>query len=168
MPICKICGEKFPNRLQTEEKVITLHRRLHCLTCVPFGTRLKNDPIVTNKSCSICNRNYLYKPNGGNTLTKCNTCISHQRRVETKIKAVDYKGGKCIICGYSKCLRAMHFHHLDPTIKSFSISMCQNRSWKVVQAELDKCVLLCCRCHTEVEDGIADLKTVGGIEPLDT
>src|SRR4051812_13204520 len=34
-----------------------------------------------------------------------------QRSKEIKQKAVDYLGGKCIRCGYDKCLRALGFHH---------------------------------------------------------
>jgi hypothetical protein len=34
---------------------------------------------------------------------------------KTKLKAVEYKGGKCIICGYNKSIRALQFHHLDPS-----------------------------------------------------
>lgn len=29
--------------------------------------------------------------------------------------AIAYKGGKCQICGYDKCVGALEFHHLDPT-----------------------------------------------------
>jgi hypothetical protein len=32
---------------------------------------------------------------------------------------VDYKGGACVLCGYSRCLRALDFHHFDPTNKRF-------------------------------------------------
>lgn len=36
---------------------------------------------------------------------------------KTKLKA--YKGGKCIVCGYNKSIRALQFHHLDPTQKDY-------------------------------------------------
>lgn len=43
-------------------------------------------------------------------------------RRRTKQELVNYKGGKCQVCGYDKCNDALDFHHLDPTEKDFSIS----------------------------------------------
>ena len=40
-------------------------------------------------------------------------CVD-QRRKDLKKLAVEYKGGKCYICQYNKCLGALDFHHLDP------------------------------------------------------
>jgi hypothetical protein len=34
---------------------------------------------------------------------------------KTKEKLIEYKGGKCQICGYNKCTSALEFHHLDPS-----------------------------------------------------
>lgn len=71
---------------------------------------------------------------------------------------MDYKGGKCQSCGYSRCIGALELHHIDPTTKSFGIGeKGYTRSWAKVQAELDKCVLLCANCHREVEAGILQL-----------
>lgn len=48
---------------------------------------------------------------------------------------------------------AFDFHHPDPLEKDFTISE-KMTSWKRIKPELDKCVLLCCRCHREVHDGL--------------
>lgn len=80
--------------------------------------------------------------------------VNWRRRVKQHAKV--YKGGCCIVCGYLRSTRALQFHHLDPTKKDFAISRCI-RSWIRVKVELDKCVLLCSNCHTEVHDGILDL-----------
>jgi len=65
-----------------------------------------------------------------------------------KQQAVEYKGGCCEVCGYSKCLGALEFHHRNPNQKDFRVS---NRkfSWKRVWRELAKCSLLCANCHRE-------------------
>jgi len=69
--------------------------------------------------------------------------------------AVEYKGGKCAICGYDRCLEALEFHHLDSEGKDFGISdKGYTRSWKKVKEELDKCVMLCANCHREVHAGL--------------
>lgn len=70
-------------------------------------------------------------------------------RHNRKIKAVEYKGGQCEFCGYSRCLRALEFHHKDPTKKDFQISANPNISWENMKIELDKCLLLCSNCHAE-------------------
>ena len=63
---------------------------------------------------------------------------------------IKYKGGACCKCGYNKCLRALEFHHLDPTMKDFGISKRINRNIDELKAEVDKCILLCSNCHAEV------------------
>lgn len=65
---------------------------------------------------------------------------------------IAYKGGKCEICAYDKCPSAFDLHHLNPDEKEFNISS-RMTSFEAIRAELDKCVLLCCRCHREVHDG---------------
>jgi 5-methylcytosine-specific restriction endonuclease McrA len=76
-------------------------------------------------------------------------------------KAIEYKGGKCIYCGYSKCSRALSFHHVNPSEKSFGISARGiTRSWEKTRRELDKCVLVCSNCHAEIHDNIRQLPRV--------
>lgn len=75
-----------------------------------------------------------------------------RKRKAIREQAVAYKGGKCEICGYDKCPNAFDFHHIDPQEKDFTISD-RMTSFEAIRAELDKCVLLCCRCHREVHDG---------------
>jgi len=73
------------------------------------------------------------------------------RRRKVREMALEYKGGKCQICGYDKCLAALDFHHIDPTQKDFGISAKgYTRSWEKVKLEVDKCVLICANCHREI------------------
>ena len=72
-----------------------------------------------------------------------------------KQKAVDYMGGKCVGCGYGGCLAAMDFHHLDPNTKE-DHSM-NSRSFEKNKDELDKCVMVCTRCHREIHAGYRTL-----------
>jgi 5-methylcytosine-specific restriction endonuclease McrA len=78
-----------------------------------------------------------------------------KRRRKVKTMAINYKGGKCQICGYVKFQGALDLHHIDPKTKLFAISdKGYTRSWEKVKAELDKCILLCANCHREIEGGI--------------
>jgi formate hydrogenlyase subunit 6/NADH:ubiquinone oxidoreductase subunit I len=94
-------------------------------------------------------------------------------RQRTKQKAVEYKGGKCIRCGYSRCIRAMKFHHLDPTQKDFTIAG-KSMSWERIRVELDKCILVCGNCHDEIHDSwqtgipIKGLGDQGGFKTVST
>ncbi len=81
-----------------------------------------------------------------------------KRRKQIRQMSLDYKGGKCQICGYDKCIRALDFHHRDPEKKDFGLSAKgYTRSWDSVKTELDKCILLCSNCHREVHEGISSL-----------
>jgi 5-methylcytosine-specific restriction endonuclease McrA len=81
-----------------------------------------------------------------------------KRRKKLREMARLYKGGKCMLCGYSKYLGALDFHHLYPSKKEFGLSMQGlTRSWEKIQVELDKCILICANCHREVHAGITQL-----------
>ncbi len=80
----------------------------------------------------------------------CRTEAVQRRRWKVKEKAILYLGGKCGICGYDKCVAALHFHHKDPSDKEFGISQKgATRSWSSIVKELDKCELMCANCHAE-------------------
>ena len=73
----------------------------------------------------------------------------HRRKL--KILAIDYKGGKCVQCGYNKCSRSLDFHHLDPNKKDFAISQSGDTiSFARIKLEIDKCILVCKNCHGEI------------------
>lgn len=75
-------------------------------------------------------------------------------RKRNKEKAVEYKGGKCSICDYNKCITALEFHHLDPSEKDFTVSNNINKAWSKIKEELDKCILVCANCHREIHEEI--------------
>lgn len=89
----------------------------------------------------------------GNGVWKCKECrkdavIDIRRR--NKIRLVEYKGGKCEICGYDKCIDALEFHHLSPEEKDFGLSCGDTRSLEKLKAEADKCIMVCANCHREI------------------
>ncbi len=68
-------------------------------------------------------------------------------------------GGKCQICGYSKCDNNLALHHIDPKNKdlSFSDLRANPKSWELIVNELRKCVLLCHNCHGELHANVIEL-----------
>jgi len=85
---------------------------------------------------------------------KCQDTKTHSLQKELKQKAIQYKGGKCIYCGYSKYVGALEFHHLDPKKKDFQISRGFTYDFEKIKFEIDKCILVCSNCHREIHGGI--------------
>jgi transposase len=87
---------------------------------------------------------------------RCRVEATVRRRHRLKRILVEEAGGKCILCGYSRCVRALEFHHLDPLTKQFALAHNgRTRSIASLRAEASKCVLLCSNCHAEVEAGVS-------------
>jgi hypothetical protein len=81
------------------------------------------------------------------------------RRRRVKQILVSEAGGSCRICGYSRCVAALHFHHRDPREKRFGMGReGVTRSLDEMRIEARKCVLLCANCHAEVEAGIVKIE----------
>lgn len=85
---------------------------------------------------------------------------SQLRHAANKKRAVEYKGGKCQVCGYNKSLAALSFHHRDPSKKDFNFNG-RLANWDKNREELDKCDLLCANCHCEEHER---LRAVGRSE----
>jgi len=89
---------------------------------------------------------------------RCRSASVSRRRRRLKKTLVAEAGGCCRLCGYSRCLGALEFHHLEPDDKAFSLSEeGVTRSIARARAEARKCALLCANCHAEVEAGFATL-----------
>lgn len=133
MPTCRRCGSPFPNWAVIEGKRKQLCTRKYCLICSPWGQHntkiLVDDPVLRE----LRER-------------RASQVVSWRRRL--KLKAVEYKGGSCEVCGYHKSPWALCFHHRDPTQKDFNIAG-QVVSWERAKTELDKCIMLCLNCHAE-------------------
>ena len=94
-------------------------------------------------------------------LWRCARCSSEsvtRRRQRAKRLLVEEAGGCCSQCGYDRCVRALHFHHVDPASKRFALGgRGLARAIDELRAEAAKCVLLCSNCHAEVESGLLRL-----------
>lgn len=125
------------------------------------GFSLK-EKIIENgieyKICPKCNIKkeltlHFYIRGNKHTHCWCKSCIN-KNTIEIqqyrKIQAINYKGGKCVKCGYNKYAGALDFHHLDPSKKDFTIAKRKNCSLETIKPELDKCILLCRNCHAEL------------------
>lgn len=111
------------------------------------------------RTCPICGK--IFQPNHY-TRKYCFDCIPigldssailRRKKRLIKDKLIQYKGGKCEICGYNKCQGALQFHHINPKEKEFSLSQVNLNNNSITMEDLykevDKCLLLCANCHAE-------------------
>ncbi len=138
MKNCKKCNTSFPLKIEIDGKWRNLNNRQFCLNCSPFGQHNTRD-ITKNH-------------------TKKGTYLHVKTfRHNKKLKAIEYLGGKCKICGYNRCKEALHFHHKDPSKKHFGISSKSSWGFEKIKPELDKCILVCGNCHSEIHAGLIDI-----------
>lgn len=154
---CKGCNKQFTS----DEK-----RRKYCLDCIPIGQKHYIDTPEGHRRCSRCSSikpleeftRSSEEPSGYRWYCKkCSSQIVIARQQKQKAKWVEYKGGKCAICGYDKCNGALHFHHVISSKKDFSLSTYKTKNWEDIKKELDKCILLCANCHAEIHAGIISI-----------
>ena len=121
------------------------------------------------RECRICNvvKPILEFPTAGIKRNRqyrrrvCNDCYTKNKALHrTKQRAWlnEYKSTlSCKKCGYSKkthlnfTTSALQFHH-PRADKEFEVSNGAHRGMakKKILSEINKCVVLCCRCHAEI------------------
>lgn len=139
--------KRIKTRLETKRRILNSHkikiqhpkkptkikkiRKLpYCLDC---NIELKN---INAKRCFKCQ--YIH-----------HNKRRRERGVVNKLKLMNILGGSCQKCGYQKCLRALHFHHINPKTKSFTLDSrhLEMKKWPELEDESKKCDLLCANCH---------------------
>jgi 5-methylcytosine-specific restriction endonuclease McrA len=101
---------------------------------------------------------FALRAEGGWRCLKCRSEAVTRRRKRVKEILVAEAGGACALCGYSRCLAALEFHHVDPARKRFAVAAGGvTRALETSREEASKCVLLCGNCHAEVEAGVTAL-----------
>ena len=92
--------------------------------------------------------------------------VSESRR-NKKQRLVYVMGGKCCLCGYSRCNAALEFHHKNPSEKDTGVSKIGNKRISVLLKEVEKCILVCSNCHKEIHSGLISENVINGINCFD-
>jgi len=95
-----------------------MKKHTKCVTCKSELTGLKRKYCSTPcKHRETNNKHQNYK-------------AQKKRGLIRKKKLVKLLGGKCEICGYTKCLSALVFHHKNPKTKTIKLDIrsCSNHS----------------------------------------
>lgn len=94
--------------------------------------------------CNACNNAAQVARKGGQAVVNKET---QARRHARKLRAIEYKGGKCQHCDGVFHPAALDFHHVDPYTKDVEPGLMMGYRDEKLFAELDKCILLCANCH---------------------
>ena len=151
-------SHKIAQRLMVSQATVKYWLKKHGLK-----TQWKVNNRYVGKKVFLClcgenkKENFMISKNKTRSHTLCKKCHNKNTIKRGRLNRktyVDYKGGKCEKCGYNKCIEALDFHHRDKNGKDLKFKTI--RYWGIEKAkkELDKCVLLCCRCHREEHYGI--------------
>ena len=108
------------------------------------------------KYCSLkCKRKKYYhdilnNPEEHLKLKTLKRKIQKKLWIEHKQKVIDFLGGKCVDCGYNKCIASLDIDHLNPNNKNrkkhkYILSL----KWKDTIKLLKDCELRCSNCHRE-------------------
>lgn len=137
---CLGCENVIPSKITIDNRV---HRntknRKYCFECSPFKAKKTGTGRLYSKWTE--ERKARHR------------AVCTERGYQKKATLVQMAGGKCLICSYNKCQRALQFHHREPSLKSFEINAhtAMRHKWDDVLKEMEKCDLLCVRCHVEIE-----------------
>jgi len=98
----------------------------------------------------VCKRHgrtrFVLEGRGYYRCKRCRAAGVAKRRRRVKRKLVEEAGGKCALCGYSRWLGALQFHHLDPSERS-SISRIEATPGQSRRVE-PRCGSACCCAPT--------------------
>lgn len=167
--ICKKCGKDFFEDWRKDRET----RKTPCMFCSRSCSNSRNHTDEMNEKISSS----LYKKHGTepqfcskcgsklNRRNKSGLCINCKSPSKTRYEyiknfrkkrkefLVNYKGGKCEVCGYNKCIGAFDFHHLDPSRKDFNLGSTKGKEKRALEddiKEVNKCILVCATCHREI------------------
>lgn len=164
MKICKKCNLSFTTKVNIDGKERNLQNRKFCLKCSPFGEHnTRNINEICTGNCVVCGKLIPKKRKNGK---RCYCCVQKDREIKILHKVHNIVGTKCWICNYDKGIDGtpmLDFHHMRDKKFGLDKRKLTNHSWDRVWIELQKCMLLCCRCHREVERGFVDKDIVNNI-----
>jgi hypothetical protein len=161
---CVVCGKEFEAIRSTKkycsQECINASRREKWANREKIK---KQSKLMPEKECPICGQKFRPKTPAANQRMCCYDCMPdgiQLTRGAFLAKIKEKRGGKCLKCGYNRCMKALEFHHLDPTKKDFTIS---NDNFKLKDAveESKKCILLCSNCHKELHDDLWRIEDLG-------
>ncbi len=147
---CKYCNKIFQPR-----KTGGCLQKFCSKNCQIIHKNKMRSPVkYKKKRCKWCHRWFIPRTIVSNGCSIfCQRRLANRKwRLGIKRLAVAYKGGRCKLCGYNKCLSALEFHHRNPKKKDLEIASNYHATNTTLKRELDTCDLLCANCHRELHE----------------
>lgn len=108
-----------------------------------YRNRRRPDHLQTYcKECTNTHVQAQYYKNPGKWRRRERVATDRARDFIDQIRRTN----KCAVCGETRWYTLV-FHHSDPSVKEGNISQMTRMSISCIQAEMDKCELLCANCH---------------------
>jgi len=132
--ICTTCGlDKDISDFYIDKKG---YRRKQCKQC------------IIAKSCENQKKHAEHRKKYCHEYHQKNRSKCKEKQMQYR-NMVDALKKPCAKCG-EKRLYVLDFHHINPATKSFNINRKSAKSnFRIIEAEVDKCVCLCRNCHME-------------------
>lgn len=99
--------------------------------------------------CGVEGKEHFYKSQAWYCKSCWNTKTAQRGKDQARLLKEEH-GAKCSCCGYNKCMDALEFHHLDPSVKEFRLGTHRTHTLSKIRKELEKCILVCSNCHAEI------------------
>ena len=161
---CVVCGIDF-EAIKSTKKYCSLDCQ-NAMRRQKYAERERFPKDITYKGnekiCLICGKSFMPKTSMANQRACCYDCMPDGIQLTRSMflaKIKEIRGGKCIKCGYDRCIKALEFHHIDPTQKDFTISNDHFRLQEAVE-EVKKCILICSNCHRELHDNMWNIENL--------
>ena len=147
---CECCGQSFHYSVfefcfgNVTGKRINMKSSLDKLKSIVDGCKLL---------CSNCHRTLREgRSNRGQTASESTIYIINNQLMK-KLKAIEYKGGRCQCCNRLGPKSIFDFHHVDPNEKEMEWKKMSKLNIEFRNKELDKCILVCSNCHRLIHAG---------------
>jgi hypothetical protein len=154
--ICMRCLQNFPFYLYNFHHLSRESKLYNIKDIYISPKKLESELEKCVMICANCHAEVeeeIYKREGSQGSSRPAEHVATKRR-KNKTFLVARAGGKCTQCGYDACMRALHFHHRDPSEKEFGLSNTGlTYSLERITQEADKCDLLCSNCHALLHGG---------------
>lgn len=143
--------------------------RLEELVLIPKG-RLK-EPELVKVNCQFCSKEFEYLRVSSSIRKGCYDCLPLGRESDAalirrlfKLKMVKEFGNKCYYCKGEFHPAVFDFHHVNPSEKEFGFGdKTSPLTWKRIEKEMKKCVMLCANCHRLHHAGAIVLDVVNDV-----
>lgn len=153
---CLDCGRKYPYWVMEFDHIDPALKKFQISGFTRITNALRNVLEEIQKCelvCGNCHKDRTYKRLLENPPPRSTSPANQKQRSRRDVVRKQVQGLKdkpCTDCKVRYPYWVMEFDHLDPSTKSFDVSLYERkvRTFEAVHLEIQKCELVCCNCHS--------------------